>query len=212
MADGGDNRTIGTRDRILEGAAALFSEHGYAHGSIRNIAAAIGIRGPSVYHHFRSKEEMTAALLREGARAATRELDAVDIGALADDPAALLEAAIDAHLRAYRHPGRALVALVRIYRQLPPELFALARAELQPYLSRWIEVVALVGKGRLQGRTEAEAVSLFLFGAMNAMVDWQERPGFALDMPALKRLFTGIVLGGVAADAHPPNAVRLRRI
>src|SRR5690606_1541537 len=107
--------------------------HGYAHGSIRNIAAAIGIRGPSVYHHFRSKEEMTAALLRAGAQAAIRELESVDIGGLADDPAALLDAAIDAHLRAYRDPGRALMALVRIYRQLPPDLFALARAELQPY-------------------------------------------------------------------------------
>ena len=195
----------GTRQRILAGAAALFSEHGYAHGSIRNIATAIGIKGPSVYHHFRSKEEMAAAVLHEGVAVALRELGRVDIAALAGDPRALLDAAIEAHLRAYRDEGRALMALVRTYRQLPPILFALAHRELRPYLDRWGDVLRVVGHGRFADRDAADAVCLFLFGTMNAMVDWQERPGFALEPAALRALFVDVVMHGVAGQIPPRN-------
>lgn len=193
----------GTRQRILAGAAALFSDHGYAHGSIRNIAAAIGIRGPSVYHHFASKEDMAAAVLQEGVRVALRELDHVDVAALASDPDALLDAAIDAHLRAYRDEGRALMALVRTYRQLPPQLFVLAHQALRPYLDRWVSIIETVSEGSLPGRAEADAVCMFLFGAMNATVDWQERPGFALPQPALRALFRSVLLTGIGRrEAH----------
>lgn len=55
----------GTRQRILEAAARFFSERGYAGTSVRDIAAELGIANPSLYYHFRSKEEMLAELLAE---------------------------------------------------------------------------------------------------------------------------------------------------
>lgn len=197
-----DQKT-GTRERILECAAALFSDQSYSQGSIRNIAAASGIRGPSVYHHFKSKEEMTVALLQQGARMAMAELDKVDIDGFADDPAGLLDAATDAHMRAYRHPGRALMALVRIYRQLPPDLFVVARNELHPYLERWTAIIATL-RGDPDRRADSEAIGLVLFGALNAIVDWQERPGFAMDTAELRALFVDVMLRGfVREDARP---------
>jgi AcrR family transcriptional regulator len=52
-----------TRGRILEVALALFSEHGYAGTSIRDIADRMAMTKAAVYYHFRSKEDLLAEVL-----------------------------------------------------------------------------------------------------------------------------------------------------
>jgi AcrR family transcriptional regulator len=51
------------REEILDAATELFSEQGFAATSTRAIAAAVGIRQASLYHHFTSKEQILAELL-----------------------------------------------------------------------------------------------------------------------------------------------------
>ncbi|HEX4345457.1 MAG TPA: TetR family transcriptional regulator [Solirubrobacteraceae bacterium] len=52
-----------TRDRIVDEALRLFSEHGYAGTSIAKIEAAAGLTpgAGGIYHHFPSKEALLAA-------------------------------------------------------------------------------------------------------------------------------------------------------
>ena len=53
----------GTAQRILDEAERLFAERGYRGTSLREVAAAVGIRNPSVYNHFRSKAALYEAVL-----------------------------------------------------------------------------------------------------------------------------------------------------
>ena len=46
----------GARDEILDAAAALFAERGYAGTTTRAIAERVGIRQASLYHHFAGKD------------------------------------------------------------------------------------------------------------------------------------------------------------
>ncbi len=51
------------RDEVLDAAAELFTTLGVAATSTRQIAESVGVRQASLYHHFRTKDEILATLL-----------------------------------------------------------------------------------------------------------------------------------------------------
>lgn len=70
------------RALILQAAATMFRDHGYAGASVDAIAAASGISGPGIYRYFAGKAELLLALLE----AAVAETVAA-INAVPDSPA-----------------------------------------------------------------------------------------------------------------------------
>ena len=74
----GDQSTVATRDRIIDAAMELFSEHGYRGTSITRIEKAAGLSpgAGGIYHHFPSKEALlTAGVERQLSRlAALRDI------------------------------------------------------------------------------------------------------------------------------------------
>jgi AcrR family transcriptional regulator len=195
--------TNGTRERILDCAANLYSRHGYGEGSVRNIAAAIGIRGPSLYHHFASKEEITLELFRVAAQTARAELDRVIARGAKMDGEALLDAAIAAHLKALFHPKRYLSALLRIYREVPQELRSEATRELSPYLKSWVGILNRVAGRKPRDSAIAEIQVFFVFGAINSIEEWhygRRAERFALD--DLCDILRNMLLHGVASASR----------
>lgn len=53
---------MNTKDRILETALSMFSEHGYDPVSIRDICGAVGIKESTVYYHFKNKQDILDSL------------------------------------------------------------------------------------------------------------------------------------------------------
>lgn len=53
------------RGRVLRAAAHLFRVQGYSATTVREIAALVGIQSGSLFHHFRSKEEILFVVMRE---------------------------------------------------------------------------------------------------------------------------------------------------
>ncbi len=56
------------REQILDAAAALFVESGFAGASTRAIADRVGIRQQSLYYHFAGKDEILVELLSNSVR------------------------------------------------------------------------------------------------------------------------------------------------
>ena len=51
------------RDEILEAAAQIFSQKGYAASSMQDIAQAVSLQKASLYYHISSKQEILVELL-----------------------------------------------------------------------------------------------------------------------------------------------------
>ena len=54
---------MSTKERILDEALMLFSENGYDGTSVEQIAEKVGIRAPSLYKHFKGKEDILNAII-----------------------------------------------------------------------------------------------------------------------------------------------------
>lgn len=71
-------------DEILEKAASLFDERGYGNTPLQDIADAVGIARPSLYHYFRSKEVLLTTLV--GRSTDSREEVAARVRAMEGSP------------------------------------------------------------------------------------------------------------------------------
>ena len=54
-----------TKQRIIEESLQLFSQKGYEGVSMREIASAVGIKGASIYNHFKGKEDIFQGIFEE---------------------------------------------------------------------------------------------------------------------------------------------------
>ncbi|POC72277.1 TetR family transcriptional regulator, partial [Vibrio vulnificus] len=46
------------RGKLLQTAAHLFRSKGYERTTVRDLASAVGIQSGSIFHHFKSKDEI----------------------------------------------------------------------------------------------------------------------------------------------------------
>lgn len=58
-------RSSYTRERILTEAGKLFVARGYHGISMREVAAAVGVTKPALYHHYADKESLFVAILTD---------------------------------------------------------------------------------------------------------------------------------------------------
>lgn len=68
-----------TKQRILDKALELFSDRGYDSVSVGEIAKAVGIKAPSLYNHFPSKQAIFDALVESTAARYAADTDKIDI-------------------------------------------------------------------------------------------------------------------------------------
>jgi len=74
---GAESRADDTRQRILQAAAQVFAEKGYARATTRALAAAAGVNEVTLFRHFGNKQNLFAAVMEQfGGPAVTTALEA----------------------------------------------------------------------------------------------------------------------------------------
>lgn len=137
--------------RILSEATRLFAARGYEGASVAAIAEAVGVRGPSLLYHFRSKELLRAAVLESLLGHWKDDLPRVLLAARGGSDR--LESAVRAMLGFFQaEPDRARL-LMRELLDRPEEMRALLAAHLLPWTALLTDYIRA---GQLEGRVRAD--------------------------------------------------------
>jgi TetR/AcrR family transcriptional regulator, cholesterol catabolism regulator len=191
-----------TKTRLLDTAARLFRQQGYASVSLRGIAAAEKMQGGSLYYHFKSKEEIIADVLNIGIeivhKAVVDALGALPAKASHDKR---IRTAMQAHLRALLEHSDYTSANVRIFGQVPK---AVQKANLKvrrAYEECWSDLLAAAQKaGAINKKTDLHIVRLMLIGTMNATLEWFDPKRGTADKLAAQ--FADNILNGILTTAE----------
>ncbi len=168
------------RQAIEDVASELFREHGYAGTSIRDIARALSVQGPSLYAHVTSKEDVLWAIVD---RAATRFEVAADAAeASADarrprDPSEALAALVRAHVDVLTSDVDAAGVFVHEWRALDRDHRAQILARRDAYEARFrrrLEDGIAVG---VFAMTDSAVATSTLLSAVNGVAGWYDPDG-----------------------------------
>lgn len=184
------------RQALLDTAASLFAERGFARTSMGAIAEACGASKAWIYHYYPSKE----SLLEDMLVAHVQRLKHAGDAALAtsDEPEAQLRALLRAVMRIYARSGAKHIVLLSDLGVLPAAL----RAQI---VTMQREVVALFGDlvVSLAPRAPRAPTTMALLGMINFTYTWFDPDG-PVGPEAYADLVAGLFLRGLCASTGGP--------
>jgi AcrR family transcriptional regulator len=157
------------QDEILARAAELFAARGYRATSLAELAEAAGIAKPTIFHHFRSKQDILYELYARAMDLALTRMQAV--ARAGDDPAVTLHGMVREH---------ALLILDNrdVFKILFDEESELSETQLAAIKERQRHYIKLVARElerlRAQGRLRTSAPQIAVQGVIG-MASWVYR-------------------------------------
>ncbi len=156
-----------TAERILDVATALVQQHGYNGFSYDDIATAIGIRKPSIHHHFRTKSDLVAAMIDRYLHVFSGKLLAISTSQ--DHAIARLEAYIGLFQQTYAQDQRlCLCAMLSATPSTLAEPLRFAVARFFEINLHWLEETIRLGQrvGQLRNIPDARAQAQLLLATL----------------------------------------------
>jgi len=170
------------RQRILDEAATLFLQRGYAATSLRGIATAAGMKAGSLYYHFASKDALLEAILLRGIDVMVLAFRAADEESLDSGGRARIAAHVRAHLAALFEHGPYTAAHVTTFRTAPSTVRGAIVPARDAYEAMWTRLLEdLVARREIARETPIGLSRLILFGAMNSSLEWFDAERGSLD-------------------------------
>jgi AcrR family transcriptional regulator len=174
------NDEANRRDQLIRASARLFREKGYDGTSVRDIAAATGMQSGSWVYHFRTKQDILAAVMEEGLARALERIEAIAVLEL--EPREKFRALVRTHLENLLGPGQDFIpVLLYEWRSLEPSQRSRVVAPQKRYEQAWTDVIhELQARGDWALPTRADR--LLMFGALNWIAHWyHSRGGLTVD-------------------------------
>jgi AcrR family transcriptional regulator len=193
-----------TRARILQAAAQIFAEQGYARATTRALAEAAGVNEVTLFRHFGSKENLFAAIIDEyAASALTGAFEARLTGDYRQDLMMMGSHVMEA-LMERRDAMRLMLCEAEHFPEVG-EVLARNPRQLRRALAGYLQ--GQIDKGRVRrGHAEAMAQAFWgMFFAYAVSLGWLAEPVRPeLSMEALVAQFVDIfVRGTMEAQSQP---------
>jgi AcrR family transcriptional regulator len=163
------------RGKLLQTAAHLFRNKGFERTTVRDLASAVGIQSGSIFHHFKSKDEILRAVMEETIRYNTALMRAAlsEAGSVREQVLALIRCELQSIMGG---SGEAMAVLVYEWRSLSQDGQRQVLALRDIYEDIWLEVL---GQAKDAGyiRGDVFITRRFLTGALTWTTTWFRAEG-----------------------------------
>jgi AcrR family transcriptional regulator len=184
-----DPRVAQTRSVVLEAAATLLAERGYAAFTMDALVERTGVSKTTMYKHWPSRTDLIAAAVQ----AMASDPAAPDTGDVRDDLIALTMASLDA----YTGPRWSGLASVQEAAGHDPELRAALQSAISTRFSALREVLErAISRGQLRAGLDVETAITILIGAIFFRLRAADLPQVRREVPAI----IGTILDGLRSS------------
>lgn len=163
------------KEKLLITAAKLFNQKGYERTTVRDLATAVGIQSGSIFHHFKTKEEILKAVMMETIiyNTAKMRLKLEESDTAKDEVLALIRCELDSIIG---DTGDAMAVLVYEWRSLSETNQSDVLKLRDKYEALWL---SSLNKAKQEGYLEGDAFILrrFLTGALSWSKTWFKSEG-----------------------------------
>jgi TetR/AcrR family transcriptional regulator, cholesterol catabolism regulator len=170
-----------TRERILQSAAQVLAERGYAGSTLNDIAERANTKAGSLYYYFESREDLIREIMVRGINETIEHVSAA-VDALGPEATSQqkLAAAVTAHIRYLLTENDIARAAIRTLGQAPAEVEGPSIEQHRVYghyMSTLIQ--AAVSDGYLDPSVDTRILRLLIVGAANWSTAWYHAEGDA---------------------------------
>lgn len=176
-------KSVRTRKRILQAAASVFREQGYASSSLREIADRAGMQAGSLYYHFNNKEALAEAVMDEGVYSAQHAAESAIKTLEPDaDPLDQIEAAFRGHLHYLLEASDFAVATLRMLQQTPEAIRDRHMKKQRAFGQFYARLFRQAQEGGfIRADFHLSALRMLLLGALNWSPEWYSQSGLSPD-------------------------------
>lgn len=163
------------RQQIEDAASALFRERGYAATSVRDIAQALNIQGPSLYAHVASKEDVLWSIVN---RAADRfHTEVAPLAAITKPAPARLRQMIRAHVAVVTSSQRDAAVFLHEWRFLSDDRRAQIGSRRDAYEALFRTVISEGTKAGVFAQADVRMSTMAILSALNGIATWYRADG-----------------------------------
>jgi TetR/AcrR family transcriptional regulator len=181
------------RNTILEKAAALFAQKGYSSSSMNDLATACSISKPLLYHYFRDKADILAAIC--DSHVSRLAAIAAEVESMQLDATAHLRRLIERFVQEYTGAQNA-------HRVLTEDVKFLSKPAARKILEKERQVVDAYARAIQRIRPEVgrqaleKPLTMLLFGMINWMFTWFDPKG-GVSAERMGQIVSDLFLGGL---------------
>jgi len=157
------------KDEIIRQASTMFKERGYSGASVRDLAQLAGIEAPSLYSHFKSKEDILKFICGEMANKFMKGMDKAE---KMETPTEKIQAAIHSHIRTITKNLDASAVMWHEWKHLRGKGLDDFKEKKKNYEIRFQEILKHGIETGEFGKFDPVILSNLIFSSLNGLSFW----------------------------------------
>jgi AcrR family transcriptional regulator len=163
-------RKASKKDIILQKAAAMFREKGFAATSMRDLAESVGIEAASLYNHIRSKNEILEAICFNVANRFNENMETIEV--TGDNSIQKVETLLRFHIRQMVENYEEVYVSDREWKHLEEPYLSNFQNQRRNYRKRFASIIDTgIQKNEIK-KIDASTAVLIMLHAISGIESW----------------------------------------